>query len=249
MKPHKVALVYDRVNTFGGAERVLIALKKVFPDADIFTSVSSVKHAQWAADWNVKTSFLQYIPLFRTHHQLLGMLMPIAFESFDFSDYSLVISVTSEAAKGIITKPSTLHVCYLLTPTRYLWSHAKEYEKDYYKGIKKFLLPLHRIVLSGLRRWDRVASMRPDIIVPISHVVKERCEKYYARTCETVVYPPVGTELFKKENQLATKGAQYLCVGRLVPYKRIDLVIQACLDTGRELKIIGMGPDMKRLKQ
>src|SRR3989344_8055065 len=126
-KPHnsllsniKVALVYDRVNKWGGAERVLLALHEIFPDADLFTSVYNKSSAKWANVFNIKTSFLQNLPYASSLHELYALLMPIAFESFNFDEYDLVISVTSESAKGIITKPHTRHICYCLTPTRYL---------------------------------------------------------------------------------------------------------------------------------
>src|SRR3989344_6183217 len=118
----KVALVYDRVNKWGGAERVLIALHKICPDAPLYTSVYNPKKAPWAKIFRVETSFIQKFPFAKSFHELYATLMPLAFESFSFDGYDLVISVTSEAAKGIITKPGTKHICYCLTPTRYLWS-------------------------------------------------------------------------------------------------------------------------------
>src|SRR6185503_15879173 len=126
----KVALVYDRINKWGGAERVLLALHKLFPTAPIFTSVYSPTTADWAKKFDVKPSFLQKFSHTVTHHELYPFLMPIAFERFSFSGYDMVISVTSEAAKGIVTRPGTVHICYVLTPTRYLWSGYKEYFKN-----------------------------------------------------------------------------------------------------------------------
>src|SRR5664279_4929034 len=123
----KVALVYDRVNKWGGAERVLLALKELFPDAPLYTSVYHNIKAPWAHNFNVKTSFLQQFPFTNSHHELIPFLMPAAFEHFTFDQYDVVISLTSEAAKGIITKPGTKHICYCLTPTRYLWSGYNEY--------------------------------------------------------------------------------------------------------------------------
>src|SRR5256885_11974039 len=115
----RVALVYDRVNKWGGAERILLALHELFPKAPLFTSVYHAKGAKWAKDFTVVTSFLQNVPFTTTHHELFALAMPMAFESFSFDEYDLVISVTSEAAKGVITKPHTKHICYCLTPTRY----------------------------------------------------------------------------------------------------------------------------------
>src|SRR3989338_3078897 len=126
----KVALVYDRVNKWGGAERVLLALHKIFPDAPLYTSVYNKDNASWAKVFKIKTSFLQKFPFASQNHEFYASLMPLAFESFSFDEYDLVISVTSEAAKGIITKPGTTHICYCLTPTRYLWSGYDEYFKN-----------------------------------------------------------------------------------------------------------------------
>ena len=114
----KVALVYDRVNKWGGAERILLALHKIFRNAPLYTSLYSKKNTPWADVFDIKTSFLQNIPKFHTYHELLAPVMPFAFESISFDNYDIVISVTSEAAKGIITKPHTLHICICLTPTR-----------------------------------------------------------------------------------------------------------------------------------
>src|SRR3990167_2164226 len=124
----KVAIVYDRVNKWGGAERVLMTLHEMFPDAPLFTSVYDEKGAPWAKVFpKIYTSFLQKIPFAKNTHEFLGTFMPLAFEQLSFDGYDLVISVTSEAAKGIITKPGTKHICYMLTPTRYLWSHYDLY--------------------------------------------------------------------------------------------------------------------------
>src|SRR6266700_2348813 len=123
----KVALVYDRVNKWGGAERVLLALHQLFPDAPLFTSVYDEKKASWAKVFQIHTSFLQNISFTRSNHEFIPFLMPMAFEQFSFDDFDLVISLTSEAAKGILTKSKTKHICYCLTPTRYLWSGYDDY--------------------------------------------------------------------------------------------------------------------------
>ena len=131
----KVALVYDRVNTpFGGAENVLLALHQIYPEAPLYTSVYDPKTAPWAKVFSVRPSFLQKIPFAKRFHRLFAVLMPLAFESFDLVEFDIVISITSAEAKGVLTKPNQLHICYLLTPTRYLWSHAKEYEQHRLTG-------------------------------------------------------------------------------------------------------------------
>ncbi len=250
MNKPRVAIVYDRATSVGGAERVLQVLHNIYPNAPLYTSVHNVQRAPWTKGWTVHTSFLQHLP-FSQHHELLGLLMPLAFEHFDFSSYDLVISVTSEAAKGIITKPGTRHVCYLLTPTRYLWSHARRYEKDFYQGWKRLLVPLHKLAQWYLRWWDEIASQRPDIIISISKQVARRCLQYYHRE-SIVLYPPIDVQkLQQKTEQYLSLPAQhfYLCVARLVPYKRIDLAISACMQLQRHLVIIGKGSDEKRLRK
>lgn len=249
----KVALVYDRVNKWGGAERVLLALHELFPDAPLYTSVYSPAHAPWAKVFpQVIPSFLQKFPFASTKHELYPWAMPIAFESFDFSQYDLVISVTSEAAKGIITKPETKHLCYLLTPTRYLWSGYEEY----------FNSPIKEIVaspmVSYLKTWDKIAANRPDEIVCISDEVSGRCKKYYGKDSK-VIYPPVDVERF---NQKSTNwrvkariekaglswGKYFLVVARLVPYKKVELAIEVFNQLKWQLVVVGTGSELGNLK-
>lgn len=241
----KVAIVYDRVNKWGGAERVLLTLHEMFPSAPLYTSVYNAKGASWAKVFpEIRTSFLQKLPFTKANHEKLAFLMPIAFESFDFSEFDLVISVTSEAAKGIITGPHTKHICYLLTPTRYLWSHYDDY----------FHNPLLRIlakpVIKYLRSWDKFAAQRPDEIIAISTEVKKRIKKYYNRDAK-IVFPPVDLEKFNLERNLGigkTKESYFLVVSRLVPYKKVDLVIKAFNKTGKKLIVVGTGSQEKSLK-
>lgn len=234
----KVALVYDRVNKWGGAERTLLSLNKIFPKAPLFTAVYNKETASWADVFDVRTSFLQSFPAARKRHELYPLFMPLAFESFNFDKFDLVISVTSEAAKGIITKPGTCHICYCLTPTRYLWSGNKDYfNNSLFKLISK-------PAVSYLKSWDRVASQRPDFYAAISKEVASRIKKYYGNN-STVIYPPVVSigkiANLKKENF-------YLLVGRFVPYKRMDIVIDAFRKNGQALKVVGTGRGDRALK-
>ena len=236
----KVALVYDRVNKWGGAERVHLNLHKIFPDAPLYASVYNKEKAPWAKVFNIKTSFLQGFPFATSSHELYALLMPLAFESFDFSDYDLVISVTSEAAKGIITKPGTLHISYCLTPTRYLWSGYDDYFKN----------PLLRFsskpAISYLRTWDKIASQRPDKFIAISTAVKNRIKKYYDRDSE-VIFPSLSD--LSKNVEVSSKNPEYfLVVSRLVYYKRVDIAVKAFNKLGLPLKIIGVGKEAANLK-
>ncbi len=232
----RVAFVYDRVNKWGGAERVLLALHKLYPDAPLFTSVYDKDKASWAKVFKVNPSFLQNIPFAKNYHQFFAPFMPFAFESFNFKDFDLVISVTSESAKGIITTGKTKHLCYMLTPTRYLWSGYDEYFSN------KILRLLSKPIINGLRIWDLQASKRPDQIVAISEEVRKRIKKYYKREAD-VVYPPVTLES-RIKNQESREGNYFVVVSRLskfTKYKRVDLAIAAANELGINLKIVGDG--------
>ena len=249
----KVALVYDRVNKWGGAERGLLALHELFPEAPLYTSVFNSNTAPWTRVFRqIYSSFLQKVPGAAKRHELFPFLMPIAFETFDFSNYQLVISVTSEAAKGIITCPGTYHLCYLLTPTRYLWSGYDEYFNN---SLKRFA---SRPIVSYLRSWDLMASHRPDKIISISQEVAKRTREYYGIKSD-VIYPPVNTDRYSKkitnwrvksklEKNGIAWGQYFLVVGRLVSYKKTDLVIEAFNQLKRPLVVIGIGSEQKKLQ-
>lgn len=243
----KVALVYDRVNKWGGAERVLLALHEIFPDAVLYTAVYDSDKAPWAKVFpKVTPSFLQKIPLMQDKHELLAPLMPLAFESFNFSEYDLVISVTSEAAKGIITRPPTKHVCYCLTPTRYLWSGYNDYFKD------RIFKSVSYLAACYLRKWDKIAAQRPDKMIAISTEVQKRIKTYYERESQ-IVYPPVEVKKFEALNPKFetnhNKGEYYLIVSRLVPYKKADLAVKAFNELGLPLVVVGTGSEEKKLRK
>ena len=238
-----VALVYDRVNKIGGAERVLLALHKLFPNAPLYTAVYDPKGAPWASVFDVRPSFINKIPFAKRHHELFPWLTPFAFESFQFDEFNLVISITSAEAKSVITKPGTFHICYCLTPTRYLWSGFDEYKNR--KSISSFFLKLWA---STLKKWDLIAASRPDAYIAISKHVKERIESYYHYPVDAVIYPPVDTETFHPTKTLK-RGDYYLLVSRLVGYKRVDIVIDACRQLDVPLIVIGNGKELNTLKK
>lgn len=246
----KVALVYDRVNKWGGAERVLLTLHELFPDAPLYTSVYNKKTAPWAKVFpKVIPSFLQNFPFAKIRHDLYAPIMPFAFESFNFSKFDLVISVSSEAAKGIITSPQTLHINYCLTPTRYLWSGYESYFNSSFKRIVFFP------VIQMLKAWDLVAAQRSDEMISISHAVQKRIKKYYKRS-SNIIFPPVEIERFQKKTshfRMAIKnlpvGEYFLIVSRLVPYKNIDLAINAFNKLKLPLVIVGMGSEYAKLSK
>lgn len=236
-----VAIVYDRVNKWGGAERVLLELHKMFPDAPLYTSLYSPNKAKWAQEFKIKTSFLQKISFLRDKHELLGIFMPIAFESFNFNRFDLVISVTSEAAKGIITGDKTTHICICLTPTRYLWS---DYDKYFKSGLFRFI---SYPAVFYLRMWEKIAIKRPDRIIAISHYIKRRIKKYY-EVDSSVIYPPASSLLNEKKITRPSEKDYFLVVSRLVPYKRIDLAVEAATKLDLPLIVIGKGVEKEKLK-
>ena len=250
----KIAIVYDWIDKWGGVERVLLTLHEMFPEAIFYTSYFNQQTASWAKDLKIKTSFLQKFPDFIKKSRILSFIFyPFAFESFNFSEYNLVISVTSSFAKAIITQPGTQHICYLLTPTRYLWSHKKNYLSN--KLINYFISGY----LNMFKNWDLVASQRPDKIISISETIRDRCLKYYKRDSE-VVYPGFDEEYWNniKDQRFRLRqdfGGQakiknyFLVVSRLEPYKCVDLVVQSFNRLKYNLVIVGEGSQEDKLKQ
>jgi glycosyltransferase involved in cell wall biosynthesis len=246
MAEPKVAIVHDWLTNQGGGERVVWALHRAYPDAPIYTSVFNAEVLPQFADLDVRTSFLQGWPLAKTKHQLFPRLRTIAFESFDFSEYDVVISSSSAEAKGIITKPDTLHVCYCHTPTRYYWSDYANYRQNTGFGL---LSPLVKMVMPGmvnrLRLWDYAAAQRVDAFIANSRYVQRRIAKYYRREAE-VINPPIDSSRFSIKSG---PRSGYVVVSRLIPYKRIDLAVQACTELNLPLTVIGEGSETEKLKE
>ncbi len=244
----KVALVYDRVNKFGGAERLLLQLHKVFPDAPLYTLVHNPRTATWASHIEVIPSFFNKIKFLRTRHQLLALLAPLGFESFDFRDFDLVISLTSESAKCIITKPDTLHICYCLTPTRYLWSAQQDYLKHPAFGLLSPLIkPFFKLFRPRLKKRDYIFAQRPDKYLAISKTVQKRIEKFYNRQSQ-VIYPPVNYQYFSADTQQTQDF--YLLVSRLESYKKTSIVVKAFNQMSeKKLKIVGTGSQINKLQK
>lgn len=240
----KVALIHDHLAQDGGAEKVLKVLADMFPEAPIYTLLYEKKNAdKYYRHRRIATSIIQRLPGGISHYQWYMPFMPMAIEFFNLSDYDLVISDTSSFAKGVITSSYTLHICYCHTPTRYLWSDTHQYieELHYNKYFKKII----SLVLNYIRMWDRLAADRVDKYIANSNFVAKRIKKYYKQE-STVIYPPVETERFK----IAEKVDDYFLIGgRIAPYKRVDIVIEACKKTGKKLKVYGDGIDLGRLKK
>lgn len=253
MKERKIAIVYDWIDKWGGAERVLLTLHDLFPQAAFYTSYVDLKTAPWAKDLGLKTSFINSLPPFIKKSRIFSLpFYAYAFESFDFSNYDIVISVTSSFAKGIITKPPTKHICYLLTPTRFLWTYPDEYQQD------KFSRVATACFIKKLREWDFVTAQRPDFYAAISQGVADRCLKFYRKEAR-VIYPPFDIDHweqsekkpdFSPSNVQCLEGKKYfLVVSRLEKYKRIDLAIDAFNNLGENLVVVGRGTEEKRIKR
>jgi glycosyltransferase involved in cell wall biosynthesis len=236
----KVAITTDWLNSFGGAERVLVQLHEMFPQAPIYTSVYDPSGLpDFMQGWDVRPTFLQKVPFAKRRHQWFLPLMPLAFEQLDLREYDLVITTNSACAKGVITRPDALNVCYIYTPCRYVWDLYHEYTRGH--RARALIAP----VAHWLRVWDRLAADRVDHFIAISDEVASRVRKHYRRDAE-VVYPPVDVDRFTPND--APPEDYYLVVSRLVPYKRVDLAIEACNRLGRRLLVVGDGPERRWLE-
>lgn len=241
----KVALVHDYLNQMGGAERVVIALHEIFPDAPIYTSIYDPERVDPAfRQMDIRTTFMQKLPLVTKHHQPYLPFYPFAMESLDLRGYDLVLSSSSAFGKGVITRPETMHICYCHTPMRWCWNYAEYVEREQLGGMARRVLPF---MITGLRVWDQTSAMRVDHFIANSPVVAERIAKYYRREA-VVIPPPVEAQRFPFDP--ATRPEEYfLIVSRLIPYKRIDLAIEACNQLQLPLVIIGSGRDEARLRR
>ncbi len=238
----KLAIVCSWLNQYGGAERVLEVVHDMYPTAPIYTSIYRPEALpERYRTWDIRPSFLNRLPLIGRKHQLLLPLYPLGFESLDLRGYDVVLSLTSAFAHGVITSAETRHICYCLTPARFLWSYQSYVEREGIGRLARLGLPLF---LKGLRQWDRLAADRVDEFIAISRTVQRRIRKYYRRDAQ-IIYPPVKTDYPLPERP---PEDYFLVVSRLVPYKRIDLAVQAFNMLGLPLRIVGEGRDRKALE-
>ncbi|MBT3834886.1 glycosyltransferase [Candidatus Peribacteria bacterium] len=248
----RVALVHELLTMRGGAERLFKTVSDMFPEAPIYTLLYDKKKlGDWFSQERIITSKLQKFAFSYNHHLYLRRF-PKAIESFDFSDFDVVISSSSAFAHGIITKGRTKHICYVNSPARYLWDRTHDVIDKANTGI---LGPIKKKYLENtfhkLRQWDCYAADRPDVILSASKEVQKRVELYWRRESE-VVYPCVddfwlAPEMNNEKCIMNNFGKYFLIVSTLVPYKRIEIAIEACEKAGASLKIVGEGPDKKRL--
>jgi glycosyltransferase involved in cell wall biosynthesis len=239
----KVAIIHDYLNQWGGAERTLQAICELYPDAPIYTSICSPEIAAKFPGREIRTSFMQKLPGVLTHHQHYLPFYPTAFESFNLDQFDLVVSSSSAWAKGVITGPETLHVCYCHNPMRFVWQSQEYMEREQIGRVSKAVLPF---VLSYARLWDVSSAWRPDFYVANSDTVRQRIAAYWGREA-TVINPPVSVQRIPFYNR--SREDFYLIVGRLVPYKRIDVTIDAFRRLNKPLKVVGTGRDMEELKK
>ncbi len=237
-----IALIHDWITNVSGAEKVLLSLKELYPQADIYTSVYMPNKAKVFNNYQIHTTYLNRYSIFRNKREALIPFAPLAFESLDLSKYDLVISNTTFAAKGVITKPDTVHLCYCHTPTRYLWSTDIDN-----RASKGKLSNFRQKISHKLKIWDYAAAQRPDYYLANSKTIQKRINKYYRRKSE-VIYPPVDIAKFQLLPDEIDKN-YYLFVSRLVDYKRADVVITAFKKNGLNLIVSGDGPLKKHLEK
>jgi len=241
----RVALIHDWLTGMRGGEKVLAVLCELFPDADLFTlfhipgAVSpAIEHRR------IITSFVQHLPLADRHYRRYLPLFPLAIERFDLRGYDLIVSSSHCVAKSVITPPEARHICYCHSPMRYAWDQFDAYFGPERVGPVASRW-LYRALLSRLARWDAATATRPSRFVANSQYVAGRIARYYSRQA-SIVYPPVDTVFYHPAS--VPRGSHFLVVSALVPYKRIELAIDACRRVGAGLRIVGDGPDRERLE-
>ncbi len=238
----KIALVHYWLVGMRGGEKVVESLCRLFPHIDIYTLIyNKDKVSDLVSSKKIYTSFIQKMPFAKKKHQLYLPFMPVAVEQFDLSGYDIVISSESGVAKGVLTKPETCHICYCHSPMRYLWNMYFDYLNNEKIGcLKKNFI---RWYFNYLRVWDLASSFRVDYFICNSNNVRKRILKYYNRD-SAVIYPPVSVDGFKFSEK---KEDFYLVISQLVSYKRIDIAVDAFNISGKNLIIIGDGPERKKL--
>ncbi|MBN3725368.1 glycosyltransferase family 4 protein [Burkholderia sp. Ac-20379] len=240
----KVALIQDWLVTYGGSEKVLEQILECFPDADLFSLVNFMPEHPFLAGRTVKTSFIQTLPFAKRRYRGYLPLFPLAIEQFDLSGYDLIISSSHAVAKGVLVGPDQLHVSYIHSPIRYAWDLQHQYlnESGLTKGVRAFLA---RAVLHYLRLWDVRTANGVDAFIVNSRFIGRRVERAYRRESD-VVHPPVDVDAFEP---CSNKDAFYVTVSRMVPYKRMDLIVEAfAAMPERQLIVIGDGPDMEKVR-
>ena len=237
----RVALVHDRLNVRGGAERVLEELADLYPEAPIYTLIHNPHEFVQTpiAKHEIRASFLNKLPLASSRHRIYIPLMPAAVAKFDLREFDLVISSSAAFVHGVKTAPHQLHLSYIHSPMRYAWH---QYQQHLQLGYGTFPI---RLLLATLRRWDRIASKHPDVLATNSAWTASAIRTAFGREAK-VIHPPVHVENFKPSSD---RKDYYLTVCRLVPYKRVDLIAGAFNQLGRRLIIVGEGSELAKVKK
>ena len=232
----RIAIVHDFLNQAGGAERVLAALHRLFPDAPIFTTIVD-RDVLWPSlrDADIRSSWMQHLPGVLHHHRRYLPLYPHAIESLRLGEYDFVISSSSAFAKGALAAPRAYHVCYCHNPMRFVWEYDHYVSRERFGAVTRVLLPR---VIEWLRAWDLRSARRPNLLVANSSIVAERIRRYYGRP-SAIVFPPVDVGQYQPA---VVDEPYYLVVSRLVAYKRVDLAVDAFNQSGQPLVVIGDGP-------
>ncbi len=243
----KIAIIHDWLVTYAGAERVLSGLLDVWPEADLYSVIDFLSDEDRAnlGGKRATTTFIQQLPKAKTHYQKYLPLMPLAIEQLDMSGYDLVISSSHAVAKGVLTGPNQLHISYVHSPIRYAWDLQHQYlhEASLDHGFKA---KLARMLLHYMRMWDQRTASGVDDFVANSHFIGRRINKSYRRE-STVIYPPVDTRQFTLH---AEKEDYYLTASRMVPYKRIPMIVEAFSRMpDKKLVVIGSGPEMEKARE
>ncbi|HEU5304811.1 MAG TPA: glycosyltransferase family 4 protein [Gemmatimonadales bacterium] len=243
----RIAMVHDWLVTYAGGERVLEQMLAVFPQADLYSLIDFVPSDQrgFLGNRTVRTSFVQRLPFARTRYRQYLPILPLAIEQFDLSGYDLVISSSHAVAKGVLTGPDQIHLCMCYSPIRYAWDLQHQYlrEAGLDRGVRSLLA---RYFLHRIRLWDVRTAPGVDGFIAISRFISRRIMKAYQRE-STVIYPPVDVGYFVPGDR--RREEFYLTASRMVPYKRIDVIIKAFANLpGRRLVVIGDGPEMPRLR-
>ncbi|MEI7510939.1 MAG: glycosyltransferase [Candidatus Peregrinibacteria bacterium] len=247
----RIAIVADWLTANGGAEKVLESFAKIFPTAEFFTTVYLPENFPFLKNRTVHTSWLNTLPrVLKKRHQVLFPFLPSALESLDLRGFDLVISSSSFIAKAVITSPEAHHICYCHTPTRYFWDEWQTFLQEGL-NIPSFLRPFRSFfpfLFTRLRPWDFLSAQRPDIFIANSEYVQKRIQKYYRRE-SLLLRPPVNFQHFQK-GITEEKGESFIALGRLIPYKKFDLLVKTFAELPqKKLMIAGTGPEMDTLKK
>ena len=245
----RVAIIHDWLITYAGAERALEQIIEIYPDCDLFSIIDYLPSNQrrFIKNKKVETSFIQKLPFAKKHYRKYLSLMPLAIEQFDLSKYDLIISSSHAVAKGVITGPDQLHICYCYTPIRYAWDLQHQYlkETNLHKGILGWIA---RRILHKIRLWDYRTSNGVDHFIAISNFISKRIKKVYRRR-STVLFCPVDIDSFQFSN--IERDDYYVTCSRMVPYKRIDLIVETFskLLPTKKLIVIGDGPEYEKIRK